>query len=473
MKNNDLLSEGNKVEFERDLNQFIRKLIDWKTDSSLVHRADDLNTTISTDALPLGGQSLDDSIEELVGSLDRNINFSSKKFMGFPDCGNSLAGLAGAVAEVFLQQNLINKDICSPMGTEVEADVLNWLRELIGYAVNNKLTDVSQLGGAVTTGGVMSNTYALMAAARKYPDKKIVILPNNIGHYSLSYATEWLNLDVKVVYCKTKQYRLDQVELKRLLHFYGESVLFVGVYACDSMTSTCEDLEGVYHVVKEVENDIWLHADACHGFALSFSDAYRSKVTYLRHYDSCTMDPHKVMWLPYNLSVVLMKNADDFGTLSRTNALIMDDPLSFGKTTPFIGSKPYDSLKLWMVMKTLGVHEIGEMVEARISNADLFYAILNSDINFYVGNDDILFSVIFQYVPDKDAEIEQINEVNRSIYRKMLSDGEYYFHGFDIMVNGSKRFVLRYNSGNIDVTEKELRAAVNYIKKLGKEIAHE
>lgn len=67
------------------------------------------------------------------------------------------------------------------MGTEVEADVLNWLRELIGYAVNNKLTDVSQLGGAVTTGGVMSNTYALMAAARKYPDKKIVILPNNIG----------------------------------------------------------------------------------------------------------------------------------------------------------------------------------------------------------------------------------------------------------------------------------------------------
>ncbi|GHN27048.1 hypothetical protein ME788_15780 [Lactobacillus delbrueckii] len=80
------------------------------------------------------------------------------------------------------------------MGTEVEADVLNWLRELIGYAVNNKLTDVSQLGGAVTTGGVMSNTYALMAAAKKYPDKKIVILPNNIGHYSLSYATEWLNL---------------------------------------------------------------------------------------------------------------------------------------------------------------------------------------------------------------------------------------------------------------------------------------
>ncbi|MCD5507156.1 hypothetical protein LOC08_07935, partial [Lactobacillus delbrueckii subsp. lactis] len=44
------------------------------------------------------------------------------------------------------------------------------------------------------------------------------------------------------------------------------------------------------------------------------------------------------------------------------------------------------------------------------------------------------------------------------------SDGEYYFHGFDIMVNGSKRFVLRYNSGNIDVTEKELRAAVNYFQ---------
>ncbi|WP_231530194.1 hypothetical protein [Lactobacillus delbrueckii] len=47
----------------------------------------------------------------------------------------------------------------------------------------SKLTDVSQLGGAVTTGGVMSNTYALMAAARKYPDKKIVIA-NFPGFYN-------------------------------------------------------------------------------------------------------------------------------------------------------------------------------------------------------------------------------------------------------------------------------------------------
>ena len=423
MKSNELLSEVNKVEFENSLNHLIKELINWKTNNSFVHSSSNIDSSIRTGTLPLDGQVLNDSIEEVIDSLDRNINFSSNKFMGFPDSGNSLAGLAGAVAEVFLQQNLINKNICSPMGTEVEAEVINWLRELIGYSVSNKLTDVTQLGGAVTTGGVMSNTYALMAAARKHPDKEIVILPDNIGHYSLSYATEWLNLGVKVVYCKTNQYKLDQVELKRLLRMYGKNVLFVGVYACDSMTSTCEDLEGVYHVVKGFENDIWLHADACHGFALSFSDVYRSKIKYLRHYDSCTMDPHKVMWLPYTLSISLMKNADDFRKLSRTNALIMDDPLSFGQTTPFIGSKSYDSLKLWMVMKTLGVRKIGEMVEARINNANSFYALLKNDASFYVGNDDILFSVIFQYVPDKDAEIEQINEVNRSIYRKMLSDG--------------------------------------------------
>ncbi|MFR0541635.1 pyridoxal-dependent decarboxylase, partial [Lactobacillus delbrueckii subsp. bulgaricus] len=93
--------------------------------------------------------------------------------------------------------------------------------------------------------------------------------------------------------------------------------------------------------------------------------------------------------------------------------------------------------------------------------------------SFYVGNDDILFSVIFQYIPYEKATIEQINKVNRSIYTKMLSDGEYYFHGFEVMVQGNKRFVLRYNSGNTNVTKTELSAAANYIKAVGKEVQYE
>ncbi|MDO4698553.1 MAG: pyridoxal-dependent decarboxylase [Pasteurellaceae bacterium] len=473
MKNNDLLNSENKECFKSELRNLISSLIDWKTNNSFVRRSNDISEVIEISSLPTRGQRLDSSIRHILNTLDRNINFSSNKFMGFPDSGNSLAGLTAAIIEIFLQQNLINKNICSPMGTEIEAEVISWLREIIGYSFDNKIYDVTKLGGAITTGGVMSNTYALMAAKRKNPDKKIVILPDNIGHYSLSYATEWLNLDVEVLYCKTEKYKIDQIELSKLLKTHGDNVMFIGVYACDSMTSTFEDLEGIYRIVNDFNPNIWLHVDACHGFILGFSDNYRNKIKYLSYFDSCTMDPHKVMWLPYTISVILMKNTDDFARLSRSNVLIMDDPLSFGKTTPFIGSKSYDSLKLWMVMKTLGIHKIGEMVEERITNANKFYVILIKNNEFYAGNNDILFSVIFQYVPQSAISIAQLNKLNRKIYDKMLSDGKYYFHGFKITVDGVERFVLRYNSGNLNITKEDLMDSLEYIQKLGREVFYE
>lgn len=473
LEKNDLLNSENKEYFESKLRTLIRSLIDWKTDNSIVRRSNDICEVIEINSLPTRGQKLDYSINQILDTLDRNINFSSNKFMGFPDSGNSLAGLTAAIVEVFLQQNLINKNICSPMGTEIEAEVISWLRQLIGYSFNKKICDVTELGGAVTTGGVMSNTYALMAAKRKNPDKKIVILPDNIGHYSLSYATKWLDLDVKVVYCKTEEYKIDQIELSKLLMTHGDNVMFIGVYACDSMTSTFEDLEGIFKIVNDFNSDIWLHVDACHGFVLGFSDKYRDKIEYLKYFDSCTMDPHKVMWLPYTLSVVLMKDTDDFARLSRGNVLIMDEPLAFGKTTPFIGSKSYDSLKLWMVIKTLGSYKIGKMVEDRITNANKFYEILNKSNVFYVGNKDILFSVIFQYVPQSNLTVDQINKLNRKIYDKMLLDGRYYFHSFEIIVDGVNRYVLRYNSGNLNISKEDLTDSLKYIEELGKRLFYE
>lgn len=390
--------------------------------------------------------------------------------MGFPDSGNSMSGLIAAIIEVFLQQNLINKEICSPIGTQKEASVISWLRQIVGYSYKNQINDVTELGGAITTGGVMSNTYALMAAKRKYPDKKIVILPDNIGHYSLSYATEWLNLDVKIIYCKTVNYRLSTQHLKYLLHKYNDKILFIGVYACDSMTSTCENLEDVFNLVKHSKLKLWLHCDACHGFILGFSSKYKHKIDYLKYFDSCTMDPHKVLWLPYTLSAVLMKNPNDFKRLARGNALIMDDPLSFGKTTPFIGSKSYDSLKLWMVMQTIGAKNIGSMVERRIVNAKTFYNLLDNDTAFSLENNEILFSVIFQFLPTKELSTKKLNSLNKQIYSEMLKEGKYYFHGFKISVNGIDKFVLRYNSGNVTLNSKDLESAKDYIKQLGNRI---
>ena len=245
--------------------------------------------------------------------------------------------------------------------------------------------------------------------------------------------------------------------------------MLIGVYACDSMTSTCEDLKGVYQLVKRTKTDTWLHCDACHGFVLNFTSRYSYLLDYLKYYDSCTMDPQKVLWLPYTMSIILMKKPQDFAKLTRTNQLIIDDEKSFGKTTPFIGSKAFNSLKLWFVLKNMGKERLGKLIEKRIENAQLFLKLVQNDSKLLAKNQEILFSVTFQYTKNLN-DLDEINTINRIIYKKMLKDGKYYLHGFDLKIADQTYFVLRYNSGNLNLTKETMVEVLQYVDKVGGDI---
>ena len=57
---------------------------------------------------PIKGTNLDELIESFKNEmLPYCSNFSTANFMGFPDAGNSIAGLSGAIFSDLLQQKLL------------------------------------------------------------------------------------------------------------------------------------------------------------------------------------------------------------------------------------------------------------------------------------------------------------------------------------------------------------------------------
>lgn len=54
----------------------------------------------------------------------------------------------------------------------------------------------------------------------------------------------------------------------------------------------------VVAIVKETDENIWLHADACHGFSLGFSEKLKSRISGIELFDSISTDPHKVLAVP-------------------------------------------------------------------------------------------------------------------------------------------------------------------------------
>lgn len=312
------------------------------------------------------------SIREILQEFSTTVlplckNEISPHFCGFSDTGDDVAALVGGVLALFTQQNLINQSFDSPSATFIEVAVLRWLRGLIGF-VNPAPGDVStvwDVGGVVTHGGTMSNTIAMMLAREHKspgtmeqgvadPPRFSIVVPRGIGHYSVKSALTWIGIGSQLIEVDTSGYRYDLRALERALREHADRVMAVVAYAGDSRTQTVDDLRGVHDVVRSVDDRIWLHADACWGLVCACSDQLRSKIDGITGYDSVTVDPHKVMAVPYSLSALLVRDAASLRAISSYSDLIMQEDFAFGQVTPFVGTKGWLSLKLWMMMRAQG-----------------------------------------------------------------------------------------------------------------------
>ncbi len=420
-------------------------------------------------------------------------NFSSEKFMGFPDAGNSISGITGAIISDFMQQNLINSSFCAPIATFTEIAVVNWLRKIIGYETKN-INNIWDTGGIITYGGTGSNTTAMLLARENYnnntmingvqnPKNYKIIIPKGIGHYSIRSASMWLGCGDNIIEVDTVDFKYDLDKLKKVLMDNKGQVMCVVAYVGDSRTMTIDNLHEIYDIVKGIDKNIWLHADACHGFSLAFSEKMKYKIDGIELFDSISTDPHKVLAIPYCISALLIKDAEKMKLITSTSDLIMQEDFAYGQITPFIGSKSWVSLKLWFAIKSFGIKGYGKLIEQRCEMANyLKKKIINSN-DFVVLNDVNINSVVFMYVGDKKdilkKDINKLNSLNISIYNRLLEEGEYYLHKFTIPDNKGiiKKNVivmpLRYMSGNDNLTKKDIDKMLEHVRKTGKEIENE
>lgn len=420
-------------------------------------------------------------------------NFSSEKFMGFPDAGNSISGITGAIISDFMQQNLINSSFCAPIATFTEIAVVNWLRKIIGYETKN-INNIWDTGGIITYGGTGSNTTAMLLARENYnnntmingvqnPKNYKIIIPKGIGHYSIRSASMWLGCGDNIIEVDTVDFKYDLDKLKKVLMDNKGQVMCVVAYVGDSRTMTIDNLHEIYDIVKGIDKNIWLHADACHGFSLAFSEKMKYKIDGIELFDSISTDPHKVLAIPYCISALLIKDAEKMKLITSTSDLIMQEDFAYGQITPFIGSKSWVSLKLWFAIKSFGVKGYGKLIEQRCEMANyLKKKIINSN-DFVVLNDVNINSVVFMYVGNKKdilkKDINKLNSLNMSIYNRLLEEGEYYLHKFTIPDNKGiikKNAIvmpLRYMSGNDNLTKKDIDKMLEHVRKTGKEIENE
>jgi len=271
-----------------------------------------------------------------------------------------------------------------------------------------------------------------------------VFLPESIGHYSSKCAAGWLGLGLDCIkLVKTNNnfcYDLDvlEYELEKTVQ-NNEIPLAIIAYAGDSRTMSIDNFEMIYKLSKKY--DAWFHIDACHGSALIFSKKYKHLINGINLADSVTLDPHKIFWMPYNLSYILIKNPENFKLISGSSDLITNEPLSMGQISPFIGSWGFHSLKLWFLFKNMGMKNIQKFIDYRTDKAKELSNKISNMKDFYVFNDVTMNSIIFMYIPkpffkkiknNDTFAIQELNTLNKSIREILFKDKSIFVHTFPL-----------------------------------------
>src|ERR1043166_6308420 len=265
-----------------------------------------------------------------------------------------------------------------PTSAMIESQVIRWLCELIGYG--------SQAFGVLASGGSEANLIALKCARdRVSPEiahsgardgSNLTVYTSEQCHYSVEKSLDIIGLGRdslrKIPTDERFHVRLDKLQeaIASDIDAGRRPFCIVGV-AGTTATGVIDDLPALADIARE--HDCWFHVDAAYCGALAFSTKHKSKLRGIAVADSVTFDPHKWMFVPFSCGATLVRDghrilrnsfdmSPDYLAEDRGFADAQSDLFRYGQ----MGTRRFNSLKLWMCFKFMGKHGYSKSVENHI-----------------------------------------------------------------------------------------------------------
>ena len=266
-----------------------------------------------------------------------------------------------------------------PTSAMLEARVIRWLCDLLNYG--------PQSFGTLASGGSEANLIGLKCArdsvaagikdrGLRTAPRDLVIYASDQCHYSIDKSADLLGLGRegvrKIPTDDRFHIRLDA--LRETIVRDREAGLLpcciVGVAGTTS-TGAIDPLEELAAIAREYR--CWYHIDAAYGGPLAFSAQHQDKLRGIELADSITFDPHKWMFVPFACGATLVREGGrvlreafdmtpEYLNEDRGGADVEFDFFRYGQ----MGTRRFNSLKLWMAMKFMGREGYAGTVEHQI-----------------------------------------------------------------------------------------------------------
>src|SRR5437763_2937964 len=329
--------------------------------------------------LPLNGIGAEEILARFQCDIAPNaMQIPSPRYYGlFNPTPLPIAVWADALASAINQNGAAWRN--SPSASVLEARVLRWFCEMVGYE--------RESFGTLTSGGSEANLIGLKCARdRAHQDVRekgvraargeLIVYASEQSHYSLEKSVDILGLGRR---------NLRKIETDDRFHIRTDLLRETiasdkerGFIPCCIAGAAGATSTGIVDPLDELaeialDNDCWFHVDAAYGGALAFSEKHRHLLRGLKRADSVTFDPHKWMFVPFTCGAVLVRGGGrvlrdafditpEYLSEERGGEDVEYDFFRYGQ----LGTRRFNALKIWMALKFMGTRGYARIIERQI-----------------------------------------------------------------------------------------------------------
>lgn len=386
------------------------------------------------------GIDVGEAIELIRRNVDTpGLNPASGGHLAYiPGGGIYYSALGDYLADVF--NRYAGVFYASPGAVRMENMLIRWMCDLVGFP--------ETAGGNLTTSGSLANMIAIVAARdakgiRSADVPRSVIYLSKQTHHSVDKAIRVAGLGECIVRYieldeKFKMIPQDLAEKIAADKASGSNPFLIVASAGTTDVGAIDPLPEIGAIASE--HGLWYHIDAAYGGFFILTEEGKQKLRGLDLADSLIIDPHKGLFLPYGLGVVLVK---DLGDLKRSygftanymqDAFAGPDEVSPAEISPEL-TKHFRGLRLWLPLKLHGLAPFRACLEEKLLLAKYFHREVQK-LGFNSDLEPELSVVTYRYEPKSgDAD-----EFNRGLLKRVVDDGRIFISS--TILNG--RFTLRF-----------------------------
>ena len=332
----------------------------------------------------------------------------------------------GALADMLAAGMNPNMGGGDHVANHVEAQVLDWCKEMLGFP--------AEASGLLVSGGSMANLVGLAVArnARAGFDIRkrgvrdatgpLTVYGSVEMHSSIQKAVELLGLggDALRQVPVNAEYEIDVAALERMLRedrSAGCRPICVVGNAGTVGTGAIDDLRGLATVAAR--EGLWFHVDGAFGALAALVPEYRPRLAGMEVADSIAFDLHKWMYVPFEAGCTLVRDAD----AHRRAFALRPDYLTHAERGLAAGNlwfsdyglqltRGFRALKVWMSLKEHGLDKYARLVRQNIDQARYLAEQIREAPDLELLAPVPLNIVCFRYVTPRwdDAGLDALNQ---------------------------------------------------------------